>query len=144
MQLIAEILARSVALARYESVVRESFDRIEPWALSMQTRGVGGQPERHLLKHLGSTLLIQHRMSGRIETITSMFGDTKEPIFGSFLTSGGYEQYSVTPTTRVPRPRAKRISVIPGAVETIRCGAACAAHTISNNNAYRLLTRAAP
>ena len=67
MQLIAEILARSTALARYEGAVRQAFERIEPWAVSLQTRGTGGQPERLLLRNLGGTLLIQHQMAGRIE-----------------------------------------------------------------------------
>ena len=66
-QLIAEILARSVALARYEGVVRESFAAIEPWAQRLHQRGTGRRVEKDLLKNLGSTLLIQHSMAGRIE-----------------------------------------------------------------------------
>lgn len=66
-QLIAEVLARSVALARYEATVREAFDRVEPWARMLVTRGEGGQPEKDILRHMGTTLLAQQRVAGRIE-----------------------------------------------------------------------------
>jgi uncharacterized Rmd1/YagE family protein len=66
-QLIAEVLARSVALARYEGAVREGFERIEPWARMLVTKGEGGQPEKDILKSMGTTLLAQQRVAGRIE-----------------------------------------------------------------------------
>jgi uncharacterized Rmd1/YagE family protein len=67
LQLIAEILARSVALGRYESVVRESFSAIEPWAESLKQNANTTRLQKKLLADLGSTLLIQHSMTGRIE-----------------------------------------------------------------------------
>jgi uncharacterized Rmd1/YagE family protein len=67
MQLIAEVMARSVALARYEATVLDSFERIEPWANALMKHGAGGQPEKDILKHMGSTLLAQQRVAGRIE-----------------------------------------------------------------------------
>ena len=66
-QIVAEILARAVALTRYESVVRDTFAAIEPWAQSLHAHGSGGQLETNLLKNLGSTMLIQHSMAGRVE-----------------------------------------------------------------------------
>ena len=57
-----------------------------------------------------------------------MLGDVQSPTFGNLAASGGNLQYSVTPTTRSPRPSANKVSVMPGAVETIRRGkpdAAC-------------------
>jgi uncharacterized Rmd1/YagE family protein len=67
LQLISEILARSVALAFSEAVVRESVGTIESWARSLSETGGGGALEKQLRKHLGATLLIQHKLSGRVE-----------------------------------------------------------------------------
>jgi uncharacterized Rmd1/YagE family protein len=66
-QLVAEILARSVALARYEAVMKESFNAVEAWAQALQKGESGGELERQLLKNLGSTIVIQASMTGRIE-----------------------------------------------------------------------------
>jgi uncharacterized Rmd1/YagE family protein len=66
-QLISEILARSVALARYEAVMKESFTAVEAWAQALQKGESGGELERQLLKNLGSTIVIQASMTGRIE-----------------------------------------------------------------------------
>jgi uncharacterized Rmd1/YagE family protein len=67
LQLISEILARSVALAYSEAVVRESVGAMESWATSLERTGASGGLERQLRKHLGATLLIQHKLSGRVE-----------------------------------------------------------------------------
>jgi uncharacterized Rmd1/YagE family protein len=66
-QLVGEILARSVALARYEAVMKESFTAVEAWAHALQKGESGGELERQLLKNLGSTIVIQASMTGRIE-----------------------------------------------------------------------------
>ena len=67
LQLVAEILARSVGLAYCEAVVRESVGAIESWARGLEATGTGGKLEDEVRKHLGKTLVVQHRMSGRIE-----------------------------------------------------------------------------
>ena len=67
LQVIAEILARSVALARSEATVRETGMGIEGWAQSLDKTGVGGNLEKQLRKHLGSTLLTQYQMASRVE-----------------------------------------------------------------------------
>ena len=67
LQVVAEILGRSVALARYEAQVKANVAAIESWARDLETTGTGGALERHLKKHLGATLLIQHAMAGRVE-----------------------------------------------------------------------------
>ena len=66
-QLIAEILARTVALARYESVVKESWSAIENWAQALQEGKSANALAKQLLKNLGSTIVIQSSMTGRIE-----------------------------------------------------------------------------
>lgn len=65
-QLIAEILAKSVVLAHYEDVVAETFDSIEPLAVELK-QGRVVRRSRALLQQIGSTLMIQHRMVGRVE-----------------------------------------------------------------------------
>jgi uncharacterized Rmd1/YagE family protein len=66
-QLIAEILARTVALARYEATMKESVAAVETWALALQQGKSGRALERNLLKNLGATIVVQSSMSGRIE-----------------------------------------------------------------------------
>lgn len=67
LQLIAVALSKSVVLADYEARVTEDFDLIEPIAEQLQQRGYRGQRTRSLLRHLGSALLSQQRMVGRVE-----------------------------------------------------------------------------
>ncbi len=67
LQLIGETLARSVALARYEAVMKESYTAVEAWAQALQRGESGSELERQLLKNLGSTIVIQASMTGRIE-----------------------------------------------------------------------------
>lgn len=66
LQLVGEILAKSVAMAQYEAEVADAFHTIEPLAVDLQTGG-GARHGRQLLGHIGSTLLIRHRMVGRVE-----------------------------------------------------------------------------
>jgi uncharacterized Rmd1/YagE family protein len=67
LQIVSDILAKSVVLAHYEAGIAAVFDRIEPLAASLQRRGRRGYRGRELLRHIGSTLLIQHKMVGRVE-----------------------------------------------------------------------------
>jgi uncharacterized Rmd1/YagE family protein len=67
LQVIAEILAKSIVLARSESAVRESTTAIEAWAAALERTGGGGSLAKKLRKHLGATLLIQNTLAGRIE-----------------------------------------------------------------------------
>ncbi len=67
LQLVAEVLSRSVVLGEYESLVGETFDEIEPLALSLQNKGRVSQRARRLLKYIGKSMLSQHRMIGRAE-----------------------------------------------------------------------------
>ncbi len=66
LQIVADILARTVVLAHYEAQVAVAFDHIEPLARSLQTRAAFGYREKGLLRHIGSTLLIEHKMVGRV------------------------------------------------------------------------------
>ena len=66
-QLIADILAKSVVLSYYETNIADSFDRIDPLAESLQRGGRSYQKARHLLRHIGDTLITHGKMVGRVE-----------------------------------------------------------------------------
>ena len=67
LQLVADILARSVVLAQYETRVASIFDRIEPLAVDMQRGAIARRQGRDLLRDIGGTLIVQHKMVGRVE-----------------------------------------------------------------------------
>ena len=63
---IADILAKSVALANYEKEIASVFDTIEPVANQLASSGRIPSARKTLFKLVGSALLTQHRVSGRI------------------------------------------------------------------------------
>lgn len=66
-QLIAEILSRSVVLDYYEAKVARDFDSIEQLALSLK-KGIFRRPRlKIVLDHIGNSLLGLHKMVGRVE-----------------------------------------------------------------------------
>jgi uncharacterized Rmd1/YagE family protein len=67
LQIVADILAKSLVLAEYEKRIADTFDRIEPLAMALERSGSSTYPARELLRHIGSTLLSLHRMVGRVE-----------------------------------------------------------------------------
>jgi uncharacterized Rmd1/YagE family protein len=67
LQVVADILAKSVVLDHYEKRVGDVFDRIEPLADNLQQRGRSAYKDVELLRHIGGTLLIQHTTVGRVE-----------------------------------------------------------------------------
>jgi uncharacterized Rmd1/YagE family protein len=67
LQLVGWVLSRSVVLAEYEARVSKNFDRVEPFAIELQTRGIGGRRMGELLQHIGSALLTELKLVGRVE-----------------------------------------------------------------------------
>lgn len=67
LQIIADILAKSVVLSLYEAKVSQNFERVEPLALALGRDGHVGRPARELLQHIGNALLSEHTMVGRVE-----------------------------------------------------------------------------
>ena len=63
---VADALAKSVSLGRDEREVNSVFDVIEPFAADLARRGRPPWKRRAMLKLIGQTLLVQHRVSGRI------------------------------------------------------------------------------
>jgi required for meiotic nuclear division protein 1 len=68
LQLVADILAKSLVLAHYEARIAEIFDRIEPLAATLRERGRAGTGGKVLLRHIGDVLLMQQQTVGRVET----------------------------------------------------------------------------
>lgn len=63
---LADLLGKSVALARYEREIALVFDTIEPAAARLAASGKIPSARKALLQLVGSALLAQHRVSGRI------------------------------------------------------------------------------
>ena len=68
-QIVAEVMSKSVVLAQYEEGAAAVFDRIEPFAVSLQNLTYSRQRGTELLQQIGSTLLIHHKIVGRVEII---------------------------------------------------------------------------
>ena len=62
----ADILAKSIALARYEREIASVLDTIEPVAGTLAASGRIPGTRKAMLKLIGAALLAQHRVSGRI------------------------------------------------------------------------------
>jgi uncharacterized Rmd1/YagE family protein len=70
---IADALAKTVALARDEREVNAVFDVIEPFAAKLAATGRPPFRRRAMLRLIGQALLAQHRVSGRV-------GDTAQAL----------------------------------------------------------------
>jgi required for meiotic nuclear division protein 1 len=68
LQLVADILAKSLVLSHYETRINDIFDHIEPLAATLRERGRAGVAGKVLLRHIGDVLLIQQKMVGRVGT----------------------------------------------------------------------------
>lgn len=68
LQLVADVLAKSLVLGHYEGRIAVAFDRIEPLAATLRKHGRAGARSQQLLYLIGNVLTTQHRMVGRVET----------------------------------------------------------------------------
>ena len=64
--IIADALAKSVALAHDERQVAAVFDALEPFAAGLAARGRSPGGRKAILRMIGRALLVQHRVSGRV------------------------------------------------------------------------------
>ena len=69
LHLVADVMAKSVVLAHYEIGAAAVFDRIEPYAVELQRQHRPSIQGDQLLKQIGQTLMIQHKIVGRVEII---------------------------------------------------------------------------
>ncbi len=63
---VADALAKSVAMAHYERQVSAVFDVIDPLARDLAREGRLPNDRKRILKIIGEALLVDHRMSGRV------------------------------------------------------------------------------
>ena len=66
LQIVADVLSKSVVLAFYEAKIAGSFDRVEPLALELQRTGRVTGKAKELIRHIGAMLLSEHLMVGRV------------------------------------------------------------------------------
>ena len=66
LQIVADILSKSVVLALHESQIAGSFDRIEPLARELERHGRVGGEAKELVRHLGAMLLSEQLIIGRV------------------------------------------------------------------------------
>ncbi|MGZ8388217.1 MAG: RMD1 family protein [Rhodoplanes sp.] len=64
---IADALAKNVALARDEREVSKVIEVVEPFAAELARTGSSPSNRRQLLRTIGQALLVHHRMSGRVQ-----------------------------------------------------------------------------
>jgi uncharacterized Rmd1/YagE family protein len=67
LQIVANVLSKSLILSHYETRIADAFDQIEPLAQQLQRSGSTGHQAKRLLQQIGGVLLTQHRMVGRVE-----------------------------------------------------------------------------
>ena len=80
LQLVADIMAKSVSLAHHERNIERQFERIEPFAVNLDHWGRGGRAARELLQHLGGALLAEHRVvaGARVDDSPELLWDHPE------------------------------------------------------------------
>ena len=70
LQVLAEVLGKSVILGRYELEIADTFAEIEPFAAAMR-RGPRRLPwkQTDLVRHIGAGILSEHALVGRAEVL---------------------------------------------------------------------------
>lgn len=70
MQVIGEVLAKSVVLARHELEIAQAFAKIEPMALQMKTTPTRlPWKQRDLVRMIGEIMLVEHKLVDRGEVL---------------------------------------------------------------------------
>jgi uncharacterized Rmd1/YagE family protein len=70
LQIVAEILAKSVVLARYETDINDVFSKIEPLAQQMSTSARRlPWKQADLIRTIGQAMLVEQELVGRAETL---------------------------------------------------------------------------
>ncbi|MEJ2206126.1 MAG: RMD1 family protein [Gemmatimonadota bacterium] len=67
LQVAAEVVAKSTALAHYESEVGQVLRQLEPWVEAMRRGREAARGQRRLVTQLGEALKTQARVMGRLE-----------------------------------------------------------------------------
>src|SRR5271154_5383189 len=103
---IADVLAKNVALVRDEREVNKVLELIEPFASRLATTGRAPYNRREMLRLIGQVLLVQHRISGRIAVAEKPegFGAPRhsEPLLGALENKKGGKETSNPPAPKPP------------------------------------------
>lgn len=67
LQLVANVLSKSTVLSMYEPIISRSFDLVEPFARDLEQGSRISHGARELLRYIGTTLISEHKMVGRVE-----------------------------------------------------------------------------
>ncbi len=67
LQILADVLSKSIVLAMYEAKLSRDFDRIEPLALNLEKNARTGRNTRELVSHIGGSLISEQKMVGRVQ-----------------------------------------------------------------------------
>jgi uncharacterized Rmd1/YagE family protein len=65
-QVVADVLGKSVVLAHYETQTERVFDRVEPLVTELAAHGGTSRRTRELLAQIGGALAVQHQTVGRV------------------------------------------------------------------------------
>lgn len=114
LQLVADILAKSLVLSHYETRIAEIFDGIEPLAATLREKGRAGARSKELLRHIGNVLLMQHKMVGRVET-----GGKPELLWEHPELERLYMRLAEEIRVARPRPLGRKLDIISRTVETL-------------------------
>ncbi len=69
LQIVADVLAKSIVLEHYENESSTVFEQIEPFAHGLQKSTKDERWGKELLRQVGRVLAIQHNIVGRVEII---------------------------------------------------------------------------
>src|SRR5882724_6443357 len=64
---LADVLAKNIAVGRDEREVTRVFETIEPFAAELARSGRSPSNRKSMLRTIGQALLVHHRLSGRVE-----------------------------------------------------------------------------
>jgi uncharacterized Rmd1/YagE family protein len=67
LQVVADVLAKSMVLEHYERQLACVFDQFQPLADTLRRTGRSGRNTNQLLRQIGDLMLTQHHMVGRVE-----------------------------------------------------------------------------
>lgn len=69
LQLIADIMAKSVVLDYFEATLDKILEQLEPITSNLEKNGLVGLSSKEILRHIGGTLLNEHKMIARVRVM---------------------------------------------------------------------------
>lgn len=67
LQIVADVFAKSAALAHYETAIARAFEQIEPLAIRLEEEGRADRRSARVVRHIARALLTQHHLVARVE-----------------------------------------------------------------------------